>query len=248
VKGRSLVEREESLRVPDGTLLRYTLRESGAERLLVVSPGIFMDRANEEHIRLARVLAELADVVTLDVRGHGDSGGAFSFGVKEPADLAALAASLRPRYSRVGGLGFSFGGLHTVVAAARYRCFDAVALVGTPHRLFLLDHNFLTWGLLRSLPFTLRRRRRWTRLALWPGGRPPTPSRLVGLVAPVPLLLIHGSADWLVSPVHARRLFREAGDPRELVIVERGLHAENMLAADPDPLLRSLLDFFRRTL
>ncbi len=233
---------------PDGVPLRFTRRRSGSKRLVIVSPGIFMHREGEEHRRLAERLLEVADVVTMDVRGHGDSGGAFTFGVREPDDLATFAASLRPEYEAVGGLGFSFGGFHTLVAAARGRVFDAVATVGTPHRLFIFDHNFLTAGLLRGLPYTLRRRRRLTRLSVLPRGRPPVPSRLVSRIAPVPLLVAHGADDWLVAPSHARRLYDAAREPRELLLLERGLHAENILADDPEPLVRALLDFFRRRL
>jgi pimeloyl-ACP methyl ester carboxylesterase len=232
-----------SFRAPDGTPLAWTRLRTGAKRLVVVSPGILMDRGGPEHRLLAARLAGLADVLTLDTRGHGDSGGRFSFGVREPEDLAALVRSLRPEYERVGGLGFSFGGFHTIVAAARHGVFDAVAVVGTPHRLFILDHNFLTRGLARSLPLVLRRRRRRTRLGLWPRGLPAVPSRLVGRIAPRPLLVVHGADDWLVPPSHARRLHAAAGEPKQLVLVERGLHAETMLLDAPEPLLEALVTF-----
>ncbi len=237
-----------TFRAPDGVLLHYTRRRQGSPRVVVVSPGIFMHREGEEHRLLAARLLEVADVITMDVRGHGDSEGAFTFGLREPDDLAVFAASLHGEYEAVGGLGFSFGGLHTLVAAARRRVFDAVATVGTPHRLFILDHNFLTSGLLRGLPYTLRRRRRWTRLSVVPRGLPPVPSRLVARIAPVPLLVAHGTDDWLIAPSHARRLYEAAGEPRELLLLERGLHAENILADDPEPLVRALLDFFERRL
>lgn len=233
---------------PDGTLLAWTRLRTDASRLIVVSPGILMDRNGPEHRLLAERLAGSADVLTLDTRGHGDSGGRFSYGLREPDDLAALARSFAPEYARVGGLGFSFGGFHTIVAAARHGAFDAVAVVGTPHRLFLLDHNFLSRGLLRSLPLMLRRKRRRTRLSLLPDGIPAVPSRLVGRIAPRPLLLVHGAHDWLVPPKHARRLYAAAGEPRQLVVLERGLHAENMLADKPEPLLRELQAFFERCL
>jgi fermentation-respiration switch protein FrsA (DUF1100 family) len=237
-----------SFRAPDGARLAWTRLRTGARRLVVVSPGILMDRNGPELRLVAERLAGLADVLTLDTRGHGDSEGSFSFGVLEPKDLAELALSLRPEYERLGGLGFSFGGFHTIVAAARHGVFDAVAVVGTPHRLFILDHNFLTGGLLRSLPLMLRRRRRRTRLALWPRGVPAVPSRLVGRITPRPLLVVHGSQDWLIPPSHARRLYAAAGEPRQLALIEGGLHAENMLLDAPEPLLQELVAFFERWL
>jgi pimeloyl-ACP methyl ester carboxylesterase len=237
-----------TFRAPDGTPLVWTRRRTGSRHLIVVSPGILMDRNGPEHRLLAERLTGEADVLTLDTRGHGDSAGAFTFGVREPEDLAALVRSLRPEYERVGGLGFSFGGFHTIVATARHGLFDAVAVVGTPHRLFILDHNPLTRGLLRSLPLAFERRRQRTRLGVVPRGWPAVPSRLVGRLAPRPLLVAHGEDDWLIPVSHARRLYAAAGEPKELVLIDRGLHAENMLTDEPEPLLEPLTAFFRRWL
>jgi pimeloyl-ACP methyl ester carboxylesterase len=235
----------ESFETRDGVKLRLTRRGTGSRLAILVAPGIFMHRESDEHRLLATRLSQVADVVTLDVRGHGDSEGAFTFGIEEPHDVAELALRLRQEYERVAGLGFSFGGYHTCVAAALFGSFDAVALVCTPHRLFILDHNFLTPGLLRSVKPMARRRRRPTRIA--PRLLPPRPSasRLIARIAPRPLLIVHGADDWLIPPKHARRLFDKAGEPKTLVLIEHGLHAENMLADDPEALLGPLVTFFR---
>ena len=236
-------EREESFTTADGVTLRATRIVTGSRRVVLVSPGIFMHRGSVEHRALARRLAALADVVTLDIRGHGDSGGAFTWGVREPEDVATVARALRGSYERIGGLGFSFGGHHVGLAAARHGVFDAVALVAAPRNLFLLDHNFLTAGLLRSAPLMLRRRRRRTRVAvsLRP---PPSLARVVDRIAPTPLLIAHGSADWLIPPRHAQALYARAGEPKSLVLIDHGLHAENILLDDPEPLFAALEKFF----
>jgi pimeloyl-ACP methyl ester carboxylesterase len=231
----------------DGVTLRATRRSAGRRRVILVVPGIFLHRESVEHRLLAHRLSAIADVVTVDVRGHGDSEGAFSWGVQEPDDIAAVAAALRTRYDRVGGLGFSFGGHHVGLAAADRHPFDAVALVAAPRNLFLLDHNFLTAGLARSLPLIVRRKRRPTRVAV-PLRRPPSLVRAVERIAPTPLLIAHGLADWLIPPAHARDLFARAGGPKNLVLIERALHSENILVDEPEPLLGALTAFFDRTL
>jgi len=240
-------ERLESFTTADGVTLRATRIATGSRRVVLVSPGIFLHRDSVEHRAVARRLAAYADVVTLDIRGHGDSGGAFTWGVREPEDVAAVAATLRRTYERVGGLGFSFGGHHVGMAAARHKAFDAVALVAAPRNLFLLDHNFMTAGLMRSAPLILRRRRRRTRLAL-PLRPPPSLARVVDRIAPTPLLIAHGSADWLIPPAHARALFARAGEPKSLVMIDRGLHAENILVDEPEPLYAALQEFFEARL
>ncbi len=240
---------DEDFVAADGVRLRLTLRGRGARSALLVVPGILADRGLPEHVLLAERLAPTCDVATLDVRGHGDSGGAFTWGAREPDDVTRLARALRGRYARVLGLGFSFGGFHCCVAAGLAGCagaaplFDALALVGTPAHLRLLDHNPLTPGLLRHLPLMAARRRRFVRLGLVPLRRPGTPEELIGFIAGTPLLVVHGSDDWLVPVAHARRLHERANAPKELCLVERGLHAEYMLSAAPDALLRPLVRF-----
>jgi fermentation-respiration switch protein FrsA (DUF1100 family) len=236
-----------TFRTADGVSLRLTRVLTGRRRVVLIAPGIFLHRDSPEHRGLARRLAAVADVATMDIRGHGDSEGAFSWGEREPDDVAAVAASLRAHYDRVGGLGFSFGGHHVGTAAARHRAFDAVALVAAPGHLFLLDHNFLTPGLMQSLPLMVRRQRRPTRLAL-PRQRLESLTSVIGRIAPVPLLIAHGTADWLVPPAHARALFDRAGDPKSLLMLDGALHAEYILVQDPEPLVMSLLTFFDSSL
>lgn len=235
-------------RTRDGVVLRYTRRGRGGRAAVLVAPGIFMHRDSDEHRLLAERLSETADVITLDVRGHGDSGGAFTFGVKEPEDVAEVAGQLRGQYDRLGGLGFSFGGYHTAVAAARHHCFDAVAIVGTPHRLSILDHNFLTPGLLRSVPLMMRRRRRFTRLSPTVLTGRATPSQLVGDIAPAPILIVHGTDDWLIPADHARVLFERAAEPKRLLLIPGALHAEYIVATEPESLLAPLAAFFGEAL
>jgi alpha/beta superfamily hydrolase len=91
--------------------------------------------------------------------------GAFTWGDREPEDVAAVAASLRAHYGRVGGLGFSFGGHHVGTAAARHRPFDAVALVAAPRHVGAVTTTRSNPALAQHLPLMLRRRRRPHRLA-----------------------------------------------------------------------------------
>lgn len=236
-----------TFRAADGASLAFTSRRAGHRRAILVTPGIFMHRESPEHRLLAEALLDLADVVTFDVRGHGDSGGRFTWGRREPEDVAALAETLRAEYSVLGGLGFSYGGYHTAIAAATRDVFDAVALVAAPQTLFVIDHNPFIQGLSRSLPIMLRRQRRSTRVSVVPPRVRRSPLELIERIAP-PLLILHGSDDWLIPVKHAHRLYERASDPKELHVIPGGLHAENILVDDPDSLLKPLRAFFDRAL
>lgn len=234
---------------PDGAELVLTRRGRGDRRAVVVAPGLFTHRESPEHQALAERLVTVADVFTVDVRGHGDSGGSFTWGVREPSDLAALARRLRGEYERVAGVGFSFGGYHIGAAAARYQAFDAVAMVATPRSFFILDRHFLMRGIRRSFAALRHRRHTMRRFSLLPRrGTRPDAVAIVPAISPTPLLIAHGTRDWLLGTHHAHDLYAQAGNPKSLLLVEDGSHAEGMMIAHPDQLADPLMEFLDRWL
>ena len=65
-------------------------------------------------------LSTWAHVVALDLRGHGRWGGRSTFGVAEPADVAATVAAgraLAPALPLLAALGISLGGASALFAA-----------------------------------------------------------------------------------------------------------------------------------
>jgi fermentation-respiration switch protein FrsA (DUF1100 family) len=55
-------------------------------------------------------------------------------------------------------------------------------------------------------------------------------SKYVAAVSPIPLLLIHGTADQVISPTHSRRLLADAREPKRLIEVPGASHLEPMTA------------------
>ncbi|MCC7107238.1 MAG: alpha/beta fold hydrolase [Chloroflexi bacterium] len=228
--------------------LRRTSGRPQARRAVLVVPGLFTSRESSEHRAFAERLTQIADVISVDVRGHGDSGGAFTWGQRESDDVAQLAMALRQEYDRLGAVGFSFGGYH-VGAAAAARPFDAVAMVATPRSFALLDRHFLLRGVRRGLGVARRRShyaRRFSLRALCGPRRPA--AAFVGAIAPTPLLIMHGTADWLLGTHHAYDLYARAEAPKSLVLVDGAPHAEGMMVGYADALVPPLDRFFDATL
>jgi pimeloyl-ACP methyl ester carboxylesterase len=234
----------------DGVRLALTRRSGPGERgqrrrrVVVLVPGLFTSRDCPEHQALAEQIAELADVVSVDVRGHGASEGVFSWGLREPDDLAALVATLRGEYERVGAVGFSFGGYHVGAATAAHRSFDAVAMIAAPRSFSILDRHFLLRGLRRSFGAARRRQSYARRFSFAALCRRRIPAhQFVGSIAPAPLLIAHGTRDWLLSTDHAVDLYQRATQPKSLVLVEGAPHAEGMMVEHADRLVPPLLRF-----
>ena len=244
MKGRTIQE----LRAPDGT--RLALHRlggpAGAPRVLVV-PGFWRSGFSPGMRRLAAHLSERWRPLVLDLRGHGKSGGVFTFGRDEPEDLAVVLEALqREEGAPVALVGFSMGGAVAIVTVGRGRdrfpAVASVASVSAPVDPALLRPRWWSLSALRNV----RLREIWR----VPRFLPPQlvrdrPDLLAAAAAlsQVPLLVLHARRDWLVPDSDAVAIFGAARDPRELRLLEGrlGHHADALLAYRRRDLL-ALLD------
>jgi pimeloyl-ACP methyl ester carboxylesterase len=208
-------------------------------------------------VELGPTLRRTAGVLGLDFRGHGGSDDApTTFGLNEIEDVAGALAWLGERgIRRVALVGSSMGGVVAIAAivvlgdgtlaqadldptapaaaveAPRPRIVGAIAESTAPDlRIPIANRMGLPIGgvLRRALAgrmFTLAGRR--------VGGdlRATEPGRIVGLVEPLPLLLIHGGADRTVRPADGRRLAALAGPSSEHWEVPGAEHGHSRRAA-----------------
>ncbi|MBM9620739.1 alpha/beta hydrolase [Streptomyces zhihengii] len=208
--------------------------------------------------RAARVFARRAGVVTFSFRGHGRSGGRSTVGDREVLDLAAAVAWARSLgYARVVTVGFSMGGSVVLRHAATYTAAgapehegrtgragahsDAVAAVSAPARWYYrgtAPMRRLHWVVTRPAGRLVGRFGFRTRIHTedW-DPVPLSPVESVPLIAPTPLLIVHGDRDPYFPLDHPRMLAAAADGGAELWLEPGMGHAEN--AAD-DALLARL--------
>ncbi|GAT83228.1 hydrolase [Streptomyces sp. F-3] len=220
----------------------------GSDDLVFVVAHGFTGALERPHVRrVARVLARHGAVVTFSFRGHGASGGRSTVGDREVLDLAAAVAWARGLgHARVVTVGFSMGGsvvlrhaaLHGGGPADAARAgartgsrTDAVVSVSAPARWYYrgtAPMRRLHWLVTRPEGRLLSRYGLRTRIhhRHW-DPVPLSPVEAVPLIAPTPLLIVHGDQDGYFPLDHPRMLAAAAGDHGELW-VERGMgHAEN---------------------
>ncbi|WP_433337170.1 alpha/beta hydrolase [Spirillospora sp. CA-294931] len=191
--------------------------------------------------RISRVLNLYGGVIGLDMRGHGRSGGRSTVGDREVLDVdAAVREARQLGYQRVAVTGFSMGGAVALRHAALHGGVDAVVSVSAPARWYYRDTvpmRRVHWAIERRVGRMAVRLARGTRIA--PDGWHPVPMaphELVGRIAPVPLLLVHGDADPFLPLEHAHQLYEAAQAPRELWVEPGFGHAE--VAATPQLIKR----------
>lgn len=68
--------------------------------------------------------------------------------------------------------------------------------------------------------------------------------RYIDKLAPIPLLLLHGTSDFVVPYAHSLRLFEKAREPKTLITVEGGEHIEAFAPRFGGKYQQALVDFF----
>ncbi len=175
-------------------------------------------------------------VVSVDFRGHGESGGVCTFGVGERLDVRAMLdwAARDPRLTAlpVGYLGISLGGAVGLLTAAEEPRLRAI----------VSDSSYARLG-----PMVARYQRMMYHLPEVPFGWLSAqclacqlgtplarldPIRAVRRLAPRPLLIIHGEADESIPVAQAHALYAAAGEPKELWIVPGAGHVASVYHAE----------------
>jgi pimeloyl-ACP methyl ester carboxylesterase len=215
--------------------------DPGRTLAVVVAHGFTGSLAKPGLRAVCAALARHAGVVAFDFRGHGGSTGHSTLGDLEVLDLeAAVAAARALGYHDVVTCGWSMGGSVVLRHAALVGGVDAVVSVSAVSRWFYRDTapmRRLHWAIETRLGRLVARRLTGTRISPhgWPEV-PESPVEVVGRIAPVPLLLVHGDADHYFPVEHPEALFAAAREPKELWLLEGFGHAES--AATPEMLDR----------
>jgi pimeloyl-ACP methyl ester carboxylesterase len=188
--------------------------------------------------------------VAFDHRAHGESEGRrTSFGFFEQHDVRAVLALLGERWPGQprAALGVSMGAAAVCFAGSRARGFDAVVLESLYHDLASalssrIGNGFPSW-LRRFVPGVVWITERRLRLRL----AQLTPADHIGGLAPMPVLLLTGSADPHAPPLDAERLHARCQGERELFIVPEAGHRD--VPETGGPVYRQrVLEFLERRL
>ena len=238
------------VRTSDGVTIAYTWWRRPSREILLLAPGFWRVRLARENLYLAAHFVRRGyDVAALDFRGHGDSGGAYTFGPAETHDFLAFAGDLcgegKP-YARYAVLGLSMGGSIAADALARHpdpRC-RALALISAPEHVPALRPRPWKPGAARQvrLRHVLRMPRISGRRLLSP--KPRTTRALARLT--MPKLIVTAKGDWLVDPAHGRAMADAAAPPVDYVHLDLpgSLHADALVKFVPLSLLRVLDRWF----
>lgn len=206
-----------TLRTTDGVRLAASLLpgpapvapdDPTAGPAVVLLHGFAAHRRKPRYAWLADELATRLTVLSVDLRGHGQSGGTSGLGADEAADAAAAVTWLRDRgHSWVALVGVSMGATSSANAVAAGVAPDALVLVSGPGWIELepttrpMQQMSRIWH--ASAGRAALRAVTGVRVAHPDGWEPPLdPARATDGLA-VPLLVVHGEDDAWFPPSHA---------------------------------------------
>jgi len=220
----------------------------GSDRAVVILHGHSCSADWDIH-RVPALHAAGFNVFLFDFRAHARSQGRVaSFGYLERRDVQGALRFLKSKgMRRIGLLGFSYGGIASMLSAPICPEIDALITDGGPAR----QRNAVL-GRLRELglPAGLARPLAWwvlvcTGLRLGVNYFRYEPIRWVGKIAPRPVFFVHGELDQYLPDFD--ELYAAAGEPKECWRLA-GVGHTGATEVEPLELERRILAFFTRTL
>jgi len=180
------------------------------------------------------------NVFTFDYRGYGKSDGAASRGGIRKDGRAALEY-VRSRKDvdpdRLFVLGQSLGGAVSLAAIADAGTEGIKAVV--------IDSTFYSYRTivrdkLKLMPVVGLLRWPLSFLIISNSG---SPAYTIDELSPVPVMILHGTADAVIPYRHGARLFTKAEEPKVMLPIEGGRHADALIRKDPQ-YRKDVLQFF----
>jgi alpha-beta hydrolase superfamily lysophospholipase len=178
---------------------------------VITCHGLYSSKDSEKYVGIGRrFCGEGLAVLRFDFRGCGESGGLFEetslTGRIEDLE-SALGFVKEQNYESVGVMGSSLGGTVAVLTAAKDRRIKALVTWATPCYLHELFRGDVIEGLekLRQdvSKYDVVKALKETRC---------------------PILIVHGSLDEIVPLSHAKVLYKNANEPKNIQIIEGADH------------------------
>jgi len=234
----------------DNITIAYDYYRNGFDSVVIVCPGFYNSKDNRWMKKTAEILSSAHDVIVFDLRGHGASGGTFTWSAKEDADVNAVIDYASNRgYKDIGILAYSLGAAAAVKAVADRDTVRSMILISCPSSFETIDYRFWEPGMFSDLFDNIAcgwqgKGARFGNLFLSKG----RPIDSIVRIKDVPILFIHGDRDWVIKPRHSQKLYDAALCPKKIEIVKGGLHAERLIERHYELMKRMILDWFSETL
>lgn len=234
----------------DNVDIAYEHYKNGNDSVIIVCPGFYNSKKNRWMKKAIDMLSPVYDVIIFDFRGHGGSGGKFTWSDKEYMDVnAVLDYADGCGYKHIGILAFSLGAASAINAAPGRNDIDSMVLVSPISRFSAIDFHFWEPGMFLDLKDNID--------CKWEGKGARTgsifllkkdPIRSIDKIKNIPILFIHGDKDWIIKDRHSKKLYDAAVSYKKIEIIKDGFHAERLIQFQYDIMQKLIFGWFEETL
>jgi pimeloyl-ACP methyl ester carboxylesterase len=234
----------------DRQKISYEHALNNRDRVVVIAHGFYNSKDAVLLQELKNKLLDEYDVFMFDFRGHGKSGGLFSWISNEGKDLKVVLGYVEGKYKKTGMIAFSLGASVAINVLAQDKRVDSLICVSAVSDPDKIDYNFWNLDLKGDLAYTLftpdgLKGRGFRPGAFWRKKQKPIDN--IDKIN-IPVCYIHGEKDWVVKPWHSKTLFEKTQTKKKIVIIENGSHAEYLMKDTEEEFVREIRSWFASTM
>ena len=235
-----------TLYTEDGVDISYDLYSRGSDSVIIVCPGFFNSKENRWMKKTVDLIRKKYDCLIFDFRGHGKSGGKYTWSAKEDKDVNAVIDYVKEKgYKNIGIVAFSLGAASSINAVSERNDVDSMVLISCPTSFRSINYHAWEPGMFYDL---------WDNISSgWQGKGARTtnifipkedPIKTITKIKNTKILFIHGDRDWVVKENHSEKLYNAASTEKRIEIIKGGLHAERLVEFKEEKMEDLIFEWF----
>ena len=232
------------LKTLDNTKIALNHYNQNSDSVVILCPGWFMTKDSLVFQNIAKDFAKYFDVISMDFRGHGKSGGFYTFSAKEEKDLECVVNYAHKFYKKIYLCGFSLGGALVILHGAKKNDVDKIVAVSPPADFMKIENHMYSPDAWMPTLFHKFEPKRWiTVRAGFPLLKKDRPIDYVDKIS-VPTMFIAGEKDPTVFPWHTESLYNKAVCIKKYKLFTKTRHAEDLYLDYPQKFIKNCIDWF----
>lgn len=234
----------QTLKTKDKIDIAINYYQNGYDKVVIVAPGWCMTKDSDAFSKISEMFANYFDVISFDFRGHGKSGGMYTFTAKELMDMDTVVRFARKNnYKKIYLAGFSLGAAISLIYASKSSFIDKVIAVSAPTDFNKIENQMWkkeAWGeTFKKFEFD-----RFASIRPYPVPLDKIkPIDIVDKIR-VPILFISGEKDPTVHSWHTKELYEKAICKKEYKEYSNGCHAEDLFLHFEDDFTDLCINWF----
>jgi uncharacterized protein len=148
-------------------------------------------------------------------------------------------------YKSIYLMGFSMGAASSIIEAAKYKNVNKLIVVSPPASFAAIENKWYYWNesiipAVQKFGLHLLKFRCGNIFS-----KKISPVDVIKDIAPIPTLVIHGTKDPIIFKHHVDELFARAQEPKQIVIFQDGLDAEDLFRRKKAEFIFAILSWLK---